>query len=89
MYLTSVHIVTLQAGPCQFPISFNAQILFIETEILALVSKSDQNSILKYHTKAQRALIKQPGSVQQPENQSNLRSIDYVSNLALPQEAKM
>lgn len=45
--------------------------------------------MLKYHTEAERALIKHPGSVQQPESQSNLRSTDYISNLAFLREAKM
>lgn len=92
MYLALTHIVTLQARPCQFPICFKAQVLSIQSEILGLVSKSHFQRETKcwYITvRLNIPWIKQPGSVQQPERQSNLRSTDYINNLALPQEAKM
>lgn len=53
------------------------------------VTLSKGNKMLKYHNETEHASIKQRGNVQQPESQSNLRSTDNISNLALPQEAKM
>lgn len=59
------------------------------SEVGLKVALSKANQVPKYHLETKHALIKQLGSVQQPESQSNLRSTSIISKLALPQETKM